>query len=85
MPNFSATQYGVVSRIATTPSPHRPLYGMARDGIHVDALAVEYSQAEFLARFLARWPKGSPAHVSYYGRIAGGPDHALAQAANRSP
>ena len=39
MPNFSGSRFGLVSRIATTPSPHRPLYGMARDGVHIDAIA----------------------------------------------
>ncbi len=80
MPNFAATQFGVVTRIATTPSPHPPLYGIERDGVHVDALAVAYDTDAFLARFLKRWPEGSPAYESYYRRIAGGPDYSLAQA-----
>ena len=37
--------------------------------------------AAFLDRFLARWPQGSPAHQSYYRRIAAGPDYQIAQAA----
>jgi len=80
MPNFTGTQSGVITRIATTPSPHQPLYGLVRSGVHIDALAVEYGQDAFLARFLRRWPPGSPAYESYYSRIAEGPDYPLEQA-----
>lgn len=81
MANFAGTQFGVITRIAISPSPHRPLYGTARDGVHIDALAVAYDRDVFLARFLQRWPEGSPAHASYYRRIVAGPDYPLARAA----
>ncbi len=45
MPNFTGSTFGVMTRIATTPSPHKPLYGVERDGIHIDALAVHYDQS----------------------------------------
>ena len=80
MPNFAGSRYGIVTRIATTPSPHQPLYGLQRDGIHIDAVAVEYDQKAFLDRFLKRWPQGSPANASYYRRIVDGPDYSIAQA-----
>ena len=80
MPNFSGSCFGLISRIATTPCPHRPLYGMARDGVHIDAIALPYDGDAFLSRFLARWPKGSAAHASYFERITAGPDHAIARA-----
>lgn len=80
MPNFSRTRFGVITRIATTPSPHTPLYGVERDGVHIDALAVDYDTDAFLDRFLKRWPPGSPAYLSYYRRIVDGPDYAVAQA-----
>jgi hypothetical protein len=83
MPNFSGTNFGVITRIAISPSPHAPLYGLLRDGAHIDALAVEYDRDAFLDRFLARWPKGSPAHASYYQRIVAGPDYSIAQATGR--
>jgi hypothetical protein len=83
MPNFSSTNFGLITRIAATPSPHKPLYGTTLDGVHVDALAVEYDHDAFLDRFLARWPHGSPAHASYFQRIVAGPDYAIAQAAGR--
>jgi hypothetical protein len=83
MPNFAGSTFGVVTRIATTPSPHPPLYGIERDGVHVDALALPYDQSAFVERFTARWPEGSPAHTSYFQRIVKGPDYGLAQAAPR--
>lgn len=80
MPNFRGQTAGLITRIATTPSPHEPLYGLAQAGVFCDALPVCYDNAAFLARFLARWPHGSPAHASYFARIADGPAYALAQA-----
>jgi hypothetical protein len=80
MANFAGTQFGVITRIANTPSLHATLYGTARGGVHIDAIAVDYDRQAFLTRFLARWPQGSSAHASYYRRIVDGPDYALAQA-----
>ena len=83
MPNFAGSRFGVVTRIGLTPSPHRPLYGLVRDGVRIDALPLAYDHEAFTGRFLARWPQNSPAHLSYYSRITGGPDYSLAQAAGR--
>lgn len=83
MPNFAGSRFGVVTRIGLTPSPQQPLYGLVRDDIHIDALPLAYDHEAFTKRFLARWPQNSPAHLSYYSRITGGPDHSLAQAAGR--
>jgi len=83
MPNFAGHRSGVITRIATSPSPRRPLYGTKRDGVHIDALALDYDHDAFRARFLKRWPPGSAAHESYDRRIADGPDYSLAQAAPR--
>jgi len=80
MPNFAATQFGLISRIATRPSPHATVYGMVRDGVCIDALPVAYDTAAFLDHFLARWPAGSLAHQSYFRRIVEGPDHTIATA-----
>jgi hypothetical protein len=82
MPNFSGGRVGLVTRIAATPSPHRPLYGIVRDGIHIDAIALPYDSEAFLRRFLARWPDGTAAHASYFERITAGPDHTVARAAH---
>jgi hypothetical protein len=77
---FLGRPEGLVSRIATTPSPHRSLYGIVRDGIHIDAIPVAYDSDAFLGRFPACWPEGSAAHVSYFDRITAGPDHSPARA-----
>ena len=83
MPNFSGTRFGLVTRIATTPSPQPPLYGIERDGVHIDAIALPYDHDAFLDRFLKRWPQGSPAYASYHARIVDGPDYTIAQARPR--
>jgi hypothetical protein len=83
MPNFADFRFGVVTRVATTPSAHKALYGLERDGVHIDALAVDYDHDAFIERFLKRWPQGSPANASYYRRIMAGPDYRLEQAAPR--
>jgi hypothetical protein len=80
MPNFANTRYGLISRVATTPSPDRPVYGLKRDGMHIDAIAVAYNHRQFFDRFLACWPAGTPAHLSYARRILGGPAYTIAQA-----
>lgn len=77
MPNFSGTRFGIITRIAASPSPHRPLYGLKRDGIFIDALAVHYDTDAFLRDFAPRWPEGSPASFSYLRRILHGPDHTI--------
>jgi hypothetical protein len=81
MPNFAKSCFGTMTRIATSPSPHRPLYGIRRDGVHIDALTLHFDHRVFVDRFLARWPEGSPAHTSYFRRITHGPDYILANAA----
>jgi hypothetical protein len=80
MSNFARTSFGLISRIATGPSPHGSVYGVVRDDVFFDAVAVPYDTAAFLARFLGRWPAGSPAHQSYFRRIMEGPDHSAAMA-----
>jgi hypothetical protein len=80
MPNFTATPFGVVSRIAASASPHRPLYGVVHGRVRVDAIALRYDAEAFLQRFLRRWPPGSAAHRSYFHRIVAGPDVCVAHA-----
>jgi hypothetical protein len=81
MPNFRGTHFGVLTRIATSPSPHAPLYGLERQGVHVDALPIHYDSAALLDRFSARWLEGSPAHLSYRSRLERGPSDLLERAA----
>jgi hypothetical protein len=81
MPNFAGEQSGLITRTATSPSPHLPRYGLVHDGVFVDALAVRYDQDTFVAQFLSRWPGGSPAHASYFDRIVNGPAYSIERAA----
>ncbi len=80
MPNFASSTFGVVTRISTRRSPHRVLYGLHRDGVHIDALALHYDQRAFIQRFQTRWTEGSPAYESYFKRITSGPDYPMARA-----
>jgi hypothetical protein len=72
MPNFAGERLGVVTRLSVHPAKDA-LYGARVAGVFVDALAVRYDAAAFERRFLASWPAGSPAHASYFRRIAHGP------------
>lgn len=79
MPNFAGARHGVISRIASTPTPaglpllHESCWPVAGRMLHVAALAVHYDHERWRARFLADWPPGSPAHLSYFRRIEQGP------------
>ena len=80
MPNFSASTFGVISRIATTPLAASHALRPARDGVHIDAIAVHYDQRAFLEPLpdaLAGRLAGPP---SYFSRIADGPDYPMAHA-----
>jgi len=39
----------------------------------VEAVRLDYDHERWLARFLAAWPAGSPAHASYHRRMVEGP------------
>lgn len=79
MPNFAGSDFGLVTRIATTPSD-AALYGVMHAGVHIEALPVRYDAEAFLRRFLARWPAGSAAHASYFQRLVSGPPDMPARA-----
>ena len=79
MPNFAGTRFGLLTRISSRPfAGEGSLPGMVVRGAHVDAVRVEYDHERWMRRFLASWPAGSPAHASYFRRIAEGPRHAAA-------
>lgn len=80
MPNFRGHLFGVVSRIALTPSPHPVLYGTRIGALHVDALALRYDVDAWLTEFDAQWPDGSPAVLNYRDRILDGPGWTIAEA-----
>jgi hypothetical protein len=85
MPNFRATHFGVITRIATTPAVQTTLYGTRLGGVYVDALSVHYDQQRWHNDFLRMWPPGSAAHASYYRRITAGPAYNIEQAARLAP
>ncbi len=80
MPNFAGTQFGLITRIATTPALKTALYGTRIGDIHLEAIAVDYDHARWQHEFLANWLPGSAGHISYYQRIVGGPAYAVADA-----
>ncbi|MCP5159174.1 MAG: hypothetical protein H6975_07090 [Gammaproteobacteria bacterium] len=84
MPNFAGTRFGVITRIGITPSPHRSLYGGILGAVHIDALTLEFDANRWEKEFLANWPAGSPAYISYFARIRNGPAYSLDRALPRS-
>jgi hypothetical protein len=79
MPCVAGYRSGVISRIASTPAPSflKRLYGTVLGGIYIDAIAVPYDAAAWDQRFLALWPEGSDAYLSYWARIRQGPRDVL--------
>ena len=81
MPNFSHTQYGLISRLSVHPAREGiAQYGEVIGDVYVDALPVHYDAAQFQQSFLANWPEGSPAHQAYFNRIRHGPAYAAPHA-----
>ena len=77
MPNFSHTQYGLISRLSIHAAAQGlSQYGDAIEGVYVDAIPVHYDAIEFQRTFVDNWPGGSPAHDSYFRRIVDGPAYA---------
>lgn len=71
MGNFDGDPRGLLTRVATRPSPHAALYGLMHGRVHIDALPIAFDLEAFLRAFDAIWPKGSPAALSYRERILG--------------
>lgn len=85
LPNFANTSFGLITRIAADAETARgSLYGITVEGVRYDALAVHYDQTRWIGRFLANWPKGSPAYEAYLNRIVAGPDYDLKDAVGGS-
>ena len=84
MPNFSGTRFGLATRISVRPRAGT-LYAMRAAGLEVEAHPISYDHAAWCARFLASWPAGSDAHMSYFSRIANGPRYPLASALRTDP
>jgi hypothetical protein len=82
MPNFAGATCGLVTRISVRPAPADvpALYGTTVAGLSVDAVALDYDHAAWVARFDRLWPADSPAALSYRRRIINGPAYAFAKA-----
>ena len=82
MPNFTSTQYGLITRISTTAAPAAlgSLYGVQIEGTHLDCVPLHYDHPAWLACFDEVWPAGSPASLSYRQRIVSGPRYGVGQA-----
>jgi hypothetical protein len=81
MPNFAGRCSGILTRVGAHPYAGATLYGTkVRGGIHVEAIEIAYGRERWARRFLASWPEGSPAHESYWRRIAEGPRFQLESA-----
>ena len=81
MPNFSHTQYGLISRISVNPAGEGlSQYGGMAGNIYVDAIPVHYDAEKFQKSFIENWPQGSAAHHSYFQRIVDGPAYAAPHA-----
>lgn len=80
MPNFTGDLTGLCTRIATTPSPHPALHEVRLGGAWVALLPVHFDSGRWQQEFLAQWPPGSPAWLSYFERITRGPSFSPRQA-----
>ena len=85
MPNARDSRFGILTRIGETSPPHPCLYGRRLQDVHVDALAIHYDDRVWQQCFLGNWPTGSPAWLSYFDRIANGPDYGLEVSARLTP
>jgi len=73
MPNFAGDLAGLCTRIAATPSPHPVVHEVRAGGVWLGILPVRFDVARWHREFLAQWPEGSPAWLSYWQRITRGP------------
>jgi hypothetical protein len=81
MPNFRGTSFGLATRISVTRRDS--VYAERAGRVFVEAIALDYDAAAWRRRFLAQWPAGSDAHLSYYQRIVSGPGYSVEQALRR--
>ena len=73
MPNLPGSRAGLLTRIGLSPlAGEMPLGAAEAAGACVQIVPIEYDHERWSKRFLASWPEGSPAHASYFHRIAGG-------------
>ncbi|MBA4175187.1 MAG: hypothetical protein C0505_01280 [Leptothrix sp. (in: Bacteria)] len=80
MPNFKGDLAGLCTRIALTPSPHPVVQEVQVAGVHVALLPLRFDAGRWQREFLAQWPAGSAAWLSYFDRITRGPAYLPQQA-----
>ncbi len=87
MANFEGEPAGVITRMSLRALPNSlvdaRLYGLHQNGVWIDALAVRFDCAKWLALFDRIWPPQSPAAISYRKRIEFGPAFSVDQALGR--
>lgn len=83
MPNFSGTDFGLVTRIASSSS-EEAVYSQSiaenNQKMYVELVPVRYEQKNYVQWFDSIWPKGTPAEKSYRNRIIKGPPATLKDA-----
>ena len=79
MPNFKGDLAGLCTRISTVPSPHPVLHETRIAGAYVALVPVRFDAERWRVEFLAQWPAGSAAWLSYFQRIIAGPAFEPAQ------
>lgn len=81
MPNFRGDAAGLLTRIATSPTAMPQLRFRAALGgaVVAEGIAIDFDMPAWRTRFLAQWPAGSDAHVSYFDRLLEGPCYSLEQ------
>lgn len=72
MPNQRGTRHGLLTRISTQAGVHPAIHSTTLDNVVIEALAIHYDDAQWQHDFLANWPAGSAAWLSYFERINGG-------------
>ena len=78
MPNFSATSFGLATRISVrAAAPGTAVMGVRHGALHLDAVRIDYDHDAWVRRFARAWPAGSPAHDSYFRRMTEGPHFPL--------
>lgn len=73
LPNFAGQNFGIATRIATTPAADA-LFGAEYEGLYIEAVPLRYDQDAYVKWFDGLWSETSPAAVSYRDRIVAGPD-----------
>ena len=68
-----------ILRISSVPSPHPVLHETRIAGAYVALVPVRFDAERWRVEFLAQWPAGSAAWLSYFQRITAGPVFAPAQ------